>query len=410
MDRAASLSASAEGAGEQAPSFVERLSESDRRALSMRGHRVFYPTGAVICQEGESGDAMYIVERGSVAVLKEMSNGHSAVLGSRGEGEVLGEMSLVSQQPRFASLIAEEDTELLRISAADFPELMDEYPGISWAILNVLNDRLHAADVARTTISQVEQKLARRVRRLTTEAEHQADVARKRQETVELIVHDLRTPVTVIDGCLQLLRSAIAEESWAANADIIELAKRSSEQISTLLDALLEAARQEEMDLPLVRRPVDLVEIIDLVTRTMAPMAAESGIDLSHDVPLEMPVLRGDPDRLERVLLNLLENAVSYTPDGGRVVVAASLSDGEVEVGVVDTGPGVPVEYRLKIFDRFVRVPGVQGRRKGFGLGLYFCRQVVQAHGGRIWVEPGPQDAGSRFAFTLPLREMQEHV
>jgi signal transduction histidine kinase len=102
------------------------------------------------------------------------------------------------------------------------------------------------------------------------------------------------------------------------------------------------------------------------------------------------------------VLGNLVDNAISYTPAGGRVVVSATAKGTGAEVSVTDTGSGIPVEYREHIFDRFSQVPGAQGRRRGFGLGLYFCRQVVQAHGGQIWMESGPHDIGSRFFFTLP--------
>jgi len=99
-------------------------------------------------------------------------------------------------------------------------------------------------------------------------------------------------------------------------------------------------------------------------------------------------------------MVNLLDNALSYTPAGGSVVIAAVRGENEVEVSVTDTGVGVPPEHREHIFERFARVPGDQGRRRGFGLGLYLCRQVVQAHGGRIWVEPG--NVGSSLVFTLP--------
>jgi signal transduction histidine kinase len=84
-------------------------------------------------------------------------------------------------------------------------------------------------------------------------------------------------------------------------------------------------------------------------------------------------------------------------------MVAAAERGGQVEVSVTDNGPGVPPQHREHVFERFGRVPGLEGRRQGFGLGLYFCRQVVQGHGGRIWVEPGPGDVGSRFVLTLPL-------
>jgi signal transduction histidine kinase len=382
---------------------MDRLSEADRRVLASRACHEWYAAGAVICQEGEAGDALYIVRRGKVAVLKELSDGYSTLLGYRGEGEILGEMSLVGHQPRFASLVAAEDSDLLRIDAVDFPILMNNYPGISWAILNVLNDRLGAADLARTSILQEEQRLARRVERLTSQAERLARVAQMRQESLAIVAHDLRTPLAVVEGCLQMLQTSLPESDALGTGDILTLAMRSVQKLSTMIEGLMDAVRREDAALSLIREPVDVPQLVEDAVQSALAVAEQSDISLTTDLPPELPQPLADAEKLDRVLTNLLDNAISYTPSEGKVRVAARVVDSTVEVSVTDTGPGVPPDYRESIFERFVRVPGVVGRRKGFGLGLYFCYQVVAAHGGRIWVEPGPGGVGSRFAFTLPL-------
>lgn len=389
--------------------FINRLSEADRRALTEHALQERHAAGAVICREGDMGDALYIVERGQVAVLKEISEGRPALLGYRGPGEILGEMSLVGQQPRSATLIAVEDTELLRIGADEFPELMDEHPDISWAVLNVLNDRLQQADLARMAILQEEQSLTRRLQRLSGEAERLAGLARLRKETVELIAHDLRTPLAVIDGCLQLLQTSLSKESLTSADDVLSLAERSVSRLMGLVDELLTAARQEAGAATLARQPVDVARLLETAVESVQVTARSAGLSLRLETPEHLPQPRGHVSQLERVVGNLLDNAISYTPTGGRIVVAAEEREGEIEFSVTDTGPGVPPEYWQGIFERFTRVPGVEGRRQGFGLGLYFCRQVVQDHGGRIWVEPGPGGVGSRFAFTLPLEDETGH-
>jgi signal transduction histidine kinase len=387
----------------QTASFVERLNEADRGSLMARARGESYAARAVICREGDPGDALYIVEKGRVAVLKGIGGGRSALLGYRGQGEILGEMSLVGRQPRSASVVAVEDTELLRIDAADFATLIDEHPGIGWAVLNVLSDRLYVADVARTTIIQEEQALVRRVRRLTGEAERLAELARVRQETAALIVHDLRTPLAVIDGCLGMLRTSLSGEALEASDEILDLAERGCARLRTLIDDLLASARQEVSPVTLAWQPVDLARLLATAVESVEVTARGAGLRLSLEVPPDLPQPRGDTAQLERVMGNLLDNAVSYTPAGGSIAVAAAEGEGVVQVSVTDTGPGVPTEHREEIFEQFVRVAGVKGRRQGFGLGLYFCRQVVQAHGGRIWVEPGQDGVGSRFVFELPL-------
>jgi len=130
--------------------------------------------------------------------------------------------------------------------------------------------------------------------------------------------------------------------------------------------------------------------------------ANEAGIHLHNDVPNDLPKIRADNGKLRRVLTNLLDNALKFTPENGQVSISAELSlSGTITVHVSDTGPGIPEEYREKIFDRFSQVPGQSGRRRGSGLGLTFCKLAVEAHGGHIWVEPRP-GGGSTFTLTLP--------
>ena len=121
------------------------------------------------------------------------------------------------------------------------------------------------------------------------------------------------------------------------------------------------------------------------------------------DLPEALPTASADRDKIERVVTNLVDNAVKYTPNGGQITLAARAEAEHLLLSVTDTGPGIPEEQRQRIFERFAQVKGDTRARRGFGLGLAYCRLAVEAHGGRIWVEPGPGGVGSRFAFTLPI-------
>jgi signal transduction histidine kinase len=385
--------------------FLNRLEEADRQALLASARVERYPSGEVICRQGDPGDRLYTILHGRVAVLKETSGGRPILLGYRGAGELLGEMSLVGRQNRSASLVAVEDSQMLCIEADRFSALMTKNPSISWAVLSVLNDRLQEADAARTIIVQEEQDLARQVVDLTGQTERLSELARVRQETIELLVHDLRTPVAVIDGCLQMLHSSFSPEEMESVDKILSLAERSTGRLMSLLEDLLGAARQERTLAALVYEPINLPRLLQEAVESAMTAIRDAGLALDLELPPRLPLTLGDRAQLRRVIDNLVENAVSYTPDGGRITVAAKQVEDGIEVSVTDTGPGVPEEHREIIFERFTRVPGVQGRRQGFGLGLYFCRQVIEAHGGDIWVEPGPGQAGSRFVFTLPKKQ-----
>ena len=383
--------------------FLERLEEKERVALLAAAHVEHCPADTVVCREGDAPEAVFIIQSGRVAVLKEVEEGRPVLLGYRGPGEILGEMSLLAKQPRSASLVTVEATALLRIAAADFPSLAARFPGINHAMLNVLSDRLQEADAARTRVIQEERGLAQRLETVTGEAERLAEMARVRKETLELVVHDLRTPLTVIDGCLDMMRLSLPRGTLPSVLQLLEMAQRSTRRLTDLSESLLEAARREATAEELGRRPLNLGGLVENAVECSWAMAQRSNLALQTQVPSDLPQPPGDPAQVQRVLDNLLENAISYTPSGGRILVAVQPVNGEVQVSVTDTGPGVPAEQRHAIFERFVRLPDARARRQGLGLGLYFCRQVVQAHGGRIWVEPGPENVGSRFVFSLPL-------
>jgi signal transduction histidine kinase len=282
---------------------------------------------------------------------------------------------------------------------------MTEQPGVGVEILRtisyILSTRLRAADEVRTFIAHAESRLTHRVQQLTTEKERLAELEQLRRETTDLIVHDLRSPLTCIETSLQLLQEVLPEEALTSSATIIDLALGSCQDILDLVDSLLEVARAESGKLDLDLQPISLLPLITDTVNRLRLLAEQHHITLELDVPAELPSIQGDGKKLERVLNNLLDNALKYTPEGGSITVAVRPVNDQVEVRVADTGPGIPPEHRERIFDRFTRISGSEGRRRGVGLGLSFCRGVIEAHGGRIWVE-SEVGQGSTFAFTIP--------
>jgi signal transduction histidine kinase len=127
------------------------------------------------------------------------------------------------------------------------------------------------------------------------------------------------------------------------------------------------------------------------------------GIGLQTHLAPDLPLVIADGEKIERVLANLLDNAFKHTPREGKVTIAARQVGEAVQVSVADTGPGISPEERERIFERFAQTNGERPRRRGYGLGLAYCRLAVEAHGGRIWMEAGDGGAGSRFVFELPL-------
>jgi signal transduction histidine kinase len=373
-------------------------------------HDEHHPAQTVILREGMLGDVLYIIWSGRVAIIKDLESETPTLLAHRGPGEVLGEMSLLESGPHSASVVVVEDTHLLHLTRADLQTLMAEQPDVGVEILRALSytlsTRLRDADQARTSIAHAESRLTHRVQQLSTEKERLAELELLRQETTDLIVHDLRSPLTYIRASLELLQEMLPEDVLASCDKVIDLALDGCKDVLDLVDSLLEVARMESVGLVLDLQPISLLPLITDTVNRLRLLAEQYHITLQMDVPAELPPIQGDGNKLERVLGNLLDNALKYTPEGGWITVAVHPVNGQVEVRVTDTGPGIPPEHQERIFDRFTRVPGSEGRRRGLGLGLALCRSVVESHGGRIWVE-SEVGQGSTFAFTIPVESQK---
>jgi signal transduction histidine kinase len=172
-----------------------------------------------------------------------------------------------------------------------------------------------------------------------------------------------------------------------------------------LVNSLLDIARLSTGQALVELQAQRLESVLDTAVEYLLPLAADSEIDLVRQIEPDLPLVLMDEDKINRVLANLIDNALKYTPRGGRVTVSAQRWAGGagqsmVRCTVRDTGPGIPPEYRARIFDRFVQIPNLSGRRRGTGIGLNFCQLAVNAHGGTIWVEGAP-GGGGEFSFTL---------
>jgi PAS domain S-box-containing protein len=220
----------------------------------------------------------------------------------------------------------------------------------------------------------------------------------------ETLVHDLRSPVSAVLGAIDVVDDLITNnQSLDLAQQSITIARRSAQRVLGMIESMLEIARLQSGKIELNLIPVNVHSLITHSISEFVPLAREYKITLQNDVPTDLPQIFIDHHKINRVISNLLDNALKFTPDQGIVYVAAIYpGKDQVEIQVSDTGPGIPEEYRDKIFERFSQLPEQRGRRRGSGLGLTFCKLAVEAHGGRIWVEPNrPQ--GSTFIITLPI-------
>jgi two-component system, OmpR family, phosphate regulon sensor histidine kinase PhoR len=225
---------------------------------------------------------------------------------------------------------------------------------------------------------------------------------RVRQDFVANVSHEFRTPLTAIQGFAETLLSGALEDP-ANRRRFVEIIREHATRLARLTEDLLKLSRIEAGQLKLEFRPVSVAQLIESCVETAHFKAVPRQLAVSVHLPDELPAVRGDSNNLQEVLQNLLDNALQYTPAGGKIDVSASCSDGRVIVTVADTGIGIPQVEQERIFERFYRVDAARSREAGgTGLGLSIARHIMEAHGGRLWVESAVGE-GSRFHFSIPV-------
>jgi signal transduction histidine kinase len=222
-----------------------------------------------------------------------------------------------------------------------------------------------------------------------------------RRNMVADVAHELRTPLSNIQGYLEAIRDGMVEPDAAAIRSLDE----ETALLSRLVNELQELSLAEAGELKLVYQTEDVAGLVRQAATSWQPQLTAEGISLSLEVPDDLPAVNIDWQRVNEVLHNILENAVVHTRKGGTIKIAASQKDKWVEVSVSDTGEGIPAEDLPHIFDRFYRVDKSRARATGgSGLGLTIAKRLIEAHGGTIVVQSKLRE-GSRFSFTLPIAE-----
>jgi PAS domain S-box-containing protein len=224
-----------------------------------------------------------------------------------------------------------------------------------------------------------------------------------RQDLTHMIIHDLRNPLASVMSSLELVRTAVTDDSINIPLDqLFNVGLRSGEKLYLLIDSILDLARLDDKSTGLNRTQVNVADMVIEAIEQMQPTATARSLNLSYQVQKGLPDIWGDRDLLLRVLQNLLDNALKFTPKEGQIELNAIQPDPEnILFTISDTGPGIPPDQQDIIFDRFVRAKETVAR--GSGLGLALCKLAVEAHGGQIWVE-SELEQGSAFKFTLPIQ------
>ncbi|MCX8061626.1 MAG: ATP-binding protein [Anaerolineales bacterium] len=231
----------------------------------------------------------------------------------------------------------------------------------------------------------------------------------QRELMTETLVHDLRSPIGTVLSALEVIAATVEKEE-SPPKDIlrraVEIAQQGTNRLLKLTDRVLEITRMEESGVELDKQAINVSEWMLAIFQEYQPRCAAEQLAFHLHLESNLPILVGDEEKLTRVLHNLLDNALNFTPRSGEIRLRAFAPQADqLIVQVDDSGPGIPPAEREKVFERFYQVAGQVAKQRGSGLGLTFCKLVVQAHGGDIWAESSPE-GGCRMVIQLPVQPL----
>jgi signal transduction histidine kinase len=354
-----------------------------------------------------ASDAIAIVD--DQQALVEVNDAFAALVG-KPQAELLGRPSFEMLAGRAASscLLCDPNGPLARAleDGSSIPHLecafdAPESRGALEGRMHKQKQRLRHIDFSVTPIAGPQARRALLVGRDVTAAR---EVDQLKAGFLSMISHELRGPLQVINGYLDLLLDGTAGAMTGEQQGFVQRSRAGSEHLTALVDDLLLISRRDAGQFTLTRRPIDLSQTIRDMVDEMEIVAADAQVRLTLQAPPTLPLISADGPRIGQVARNLISNAIKFTPVGGSVQVRAAASEREITLRVADTGIGIPLEDQGRIFDRFYQTGAEtpRGQASGQGLGLAIARIIVEGHDGTVSVESAPEQ-GSVFTVRLPL-------
>ena len=342
-----------------------------------------YEAGDVIIREGDVGESVFLIGSGSVEVVLSGGGGQTIVLSVLPSGETFGEMGLFERRPRCATVRACKPCVILEIKGEDLRRLAEARPELEFTVLLKVSERLRSSN---------EQVLALHLKGIE-------GANRAKDEFLAMLGHELRNPIGAVSLAIQALdRISKPHDDGAPLRGIIS---RQTRHLSRMLDDLLDVTKLGSGKVALQRHPENLK---GLALRVLASFS-DVGKMGRHAVAVtgDAVIVDVDPMRIEQVVANLLDNALKYTPAGGRIEISIAAAESEGVLRIRDTGIGLEPHALPKIFDLFVQATQKFDRAAGgLGLGLTLVKRLVELHGGSVSASSGGPNLGSEFVVRLP--------
>ena len=355
--------------------LFRNLRPEELRALRQVTQERQFHTGEEIFREGDPGDGVYVVKEGLVEISAWINQETRRVLSQIGPGGIFGEMAVIEHRPRSASASAASDSTAYFIPRGELLSLINRSPGLALSVLQVVSHRLR--DFNQHYLREVVQ------------SERLAVIGRFARS----IVHDLKNPLNIIGLTTELACAPNATPELRATAQ--DRVRKQIDRIVELVGEILYFTKGTD-----AAGALSLMNFREVFQHMLEDLREEAGIkSATLQVANEPPdaKLMLNPNRLRRVLLNLIHNATEAMPQGGHITVQFTFTPREIITEVADAGPGIAPEIASQLFQPFA----THGKAHGTGLGLSICKKIIEDHGGRIWAR-NAEGKGAVFAFALP--------
>ncbi|MFZ6029111.1 MAG: ATP-binding protein [Chloroflexota bacterium] len=353
------------------------------------------PAFTVLCREGEPGYSFYIIIEGQVKATKLVDAVEERLLKTLEAGDFFGEMALIHNAPRAATITTLTPTKVLEISKEAFDSLLARSASVSLAIIREISRRLRENDEMAIEDLRIKAAELADAYQLLAEEEY------ARNEFLTTVAHELRTPLTTANGFLQMIRSGSLRGDNLLNA--LDSVTRNVEEIVALVNDIL-FLQEMEMILPDFQS-TDVGVLTQMAIARQRQYAEENHVRLQLEMAPGLPKAKSDPKSLGQAIDAIINNAIKFSPEGGDVNIHVGSGERRLWVKVEDCGVGIPPEALPDIFNRYFRLDQVGGYLfRGLGLGLSIAQQVVIQHGGEITVE-SELGKGSTFTLWLPAPE-----
>jgi len=376
--------------------FFQGLSDGDFAKITCLCREESFAPAQAIFTEGSPADKLYIILEGTVEVWKDYEQAERDMLALHGEGHLFGEMALIDDLPRSATVIAREPVRALAIGRVDFHRIITANSSVALSIMRSVSAMVRASNESFVeTLRRRNTELIRANRQLKNT---QAKLLRAERLSVlgkfsSLILHDIRNPISVLRGFAEMV---------LMNPEDTDVVKRNIERIISEADRLNRIASElldfSRGEISLTLSIVDLRELVAKVVDIVAERFASRGIEITTHIAFAGPVIL-DSDRMLRVLLNLADNSRKAMPHGGTFSLAVARADKKLQIDIADTGEGMDEEVQKTLFEPFV----THSKEGGTGLGMSIVKNIVEAHDGSLSFTSA-KGQGTSFRISLPIR------